>query len=329
MILTRTPLRISLFGGGTDLPAFYRNHQGHVLSGAIDKYIYVALKKRFDGKTRVCYSQTELVDDPKELKHDIVRETLVKCRLSGVDIVTFSDVPPHGCGLGSSSAVAVGLVHAIYALRDNHDYSKEELADEACKIEIDRCKKPIGKQDHYATAVGGVREWTFGPDLLAVGCFHHFTKDRPAITTLHERMMLFYTGIERDGDAILSEETANAPTHLRELLGLASMARLAGGKLWRGLAEDLGPLLHQAWTIKKTLAKGISSPQIDRWYNAAMNAGARGGKVLGAGGGGFMLFMANPMHHDAICKALPDLQYIPFRWDHDGSMVVYNGEGPR
>lgn len=323
MILIKTPLRISLFGGGTDLPGFCSRYSGHVLTGAINKYVYVAVKERFDGKTRVCYSQTELVDDPSELKHDIIRSALVKSKLRGVDVVTFSDVHHNGTGLGTSSALAVGMVHAIYALR-GIVCEQYEIADEASKIEIKSCKKPIGKQDQFACALGGVRELTFTPGDDQVGRYHTFSKFNQTVDVLNKQMLLFRTDIERNGDQILREQSNQIHDHVEDLKQMVRMAREAGNLLWRGRVSEIGPLLHESWLLKRSLANGISNSQIDEIYSIAREAGATGGKVCGAGGGGYMMFMASPERHKKIIAALPMLQHIPFQWDFKGTEVSYS-----
>jgi D-glycero-alpha-D-manno-heptose-7-phosphate kinase len=323
MILTKTPLRLSLFGGGTDLAAFYKRSPGTVFGGAINKYIYVALKPRFDGKTRACYSRTELVDNPSDLEHDIVRTTLLKAKISGIDFVSFSDVPPDGSGLGSSSALTVGLVNAISVLEGTRElYEQNELAAEACKIEIDECHKPIGKQDQYFAAMGGVREFTFESS----GEVNHTVANRLNAHNLREHLLLLHTKLPRQSDSLLIEQQANtlsSDVTFRTLQAMAQMAGDAADKVRRGDLTQLGEMLDTAWKLKKTLANGISTTQIDTWYEKGKEAGAQGGKILGAGGGGFLVFFAAPNKHANIIAALPELPPISFDWDHSGTQVVY------
>jgi len=326
MILTRTPMRLSLFGGGTDLPAYYRLSPGRVLGGAIDRYLHVTLSPRFDGKTRVSYSQTELVADPRDLQHDLARAVLVKAKVSGVDVAFFSDAPPDGSGLGSSSALTVGLIHAIYALQ-GVQCEPYELAEEAAKIEIKQLQKPIGKQDQHHCARGGLHEFTFD-HFGAVGAYRC---DESATASLERCLLLFYTGQQRGSDAILTEQGENIE-HSNEarmtLFRMAELARRAGYEVARGMGHLVGELLDESWALKKTLATGIASEQIDAWYAQAKKAGAVGGKVLGAGGGGFMVFHAPPERHAAIIAALANLRHVPFRFDREGTKVVYSAKSP-
>jgi D-glycero-alpha-D-manno-heptose-7-phosphate kinase len=324
MFLTRTPLRISLFGGGTDLPAFCSKHPGHVITGAIDKYVYVAMKKRFDGRIRACYSTTEIVDRAADLKHDRIREVLLHTGIEGVDVVSFSDVPPRGIGLGSSSAFTVGLLHAAYACLGVKK-ERYELAADACRIEIEKCGSPIGRQDQYATALGGLRELTFTPGTDTVGTFE-ITNRILSWSELHSRLLLFYTGLERNGDAISSETSRNAsesPEAVASLVALAALANKAGNCIYHFLIDRLGPMMDEAWRLKKCCASSISNPDIDRWYAKAREAGAWGGKCCGAGGGGFMVFMAPPRKHADVIAALSDVRHVPFGWDCQGTQLIY------
>lgn len=326
MILTKTPLRLSLFGGATDLAAFYQRSPGSVFGGAINKYIYVALKPRFDGKTRACYSRTEIVNHPSNLEHDIVRTTLLKTDTSGIDFVSFSDVPPDGSGLGSSSALTVGLVNAISVLNGTRaSCEQEELAAEACKIEIEECHKPIGKQDQYFAAMGGVREFTFESS----GAVSSQVAYRSHAHNLLKHLLLLHTKLPRQSDLLLKEQrenTLSSEATFRTLQTMAEMARSAAEKVFRGDFDELGEMLDTSWKLKKTLANGISNTQIDRWYEKAKEAGAQGGKILGAGGGGFLVFFAPPSKHANIIAALPDLPPISFDWDHSGTQVVYQAQ---
>jgi D-glycero-alpha-D-manno-heptose-7-phosphate kinase len=216
----------------------------------------------------------------------------------------------------------VGLVNSVYAMRNVHP-EQYELAAEACKIEIKYCHKPIGRQDQYATALGGLRELTFKPGNDLVGTYLVPQQgDVPRL--LRNQMLLFDTGIGRDGDAILAAECQSIGDHTATLLAMAQMARDAGEILGRGRIDELGPMLDEAWQMKKSLAVGISNPQIDTWYAAGKAAGATGGKVLGAGGGGFMLFLASPNRHEQIVAALPELHHVAFDWDYTGTTVVFS-----
>jgi D-glycero-alpha-D-manno-heptose-7-phosphate kinase len=332
MIITRTPLRISFAGGGSDLPAFYEQEQGAVVSTAIDKYIYITVNPKFDHKIRASYSVTEIVDTIDELKHELIREALHLLGIKeGIEITSISDIPSRGTGLGSSSSYTVGLLNALYAYR-GHMAGAERLADEACHIEIERCRKPIGKQDQYIAAYGGLQYIRFNPDGSV------FTD--PVICSpttrkrLQTRLLLLYTGLTRNADDILSEQTHETKSNEAKRASLRYMVSLAH-QLCEALSQDdidaFGEILHAGWLEKRKLATNISNPHIDDWYERARAAGAIGGKLLGAGGGGFLLLYADPAHHPDICRALPELRPIPFHFCPQGSKVIYveeNGYKP-
>ena len=324
MIISRTPLRISFAGGGSDLPAFYRNEPGAVLSTAINKYIYITLNRKFDEKIRASYSVTEIVDSIAEIKHELIREGL---RLAGVDggieITSISDVPSRGTGLGSSSTYTVGLLNALYAFKGQHA-DAARLGREASRIEIDICGKPIGKQDQYIAAFGGMQFIQFNPDgtvfVDPVVCLPD-TKQR-----LEQWLLLLYTGVTRSADGILAEQSRNTESDEDKREALRAMVAIAR-QLRRALSDNdlrsFGELLHQGWLEKRKLAGGISSPQIDAWYETARRHGAIGGKILGAGGGGFLLLHAPPEKHAQISSALPKLKPIDFRFEPQGSKIIF------
>lgn len=324
MIVSRTPLRVSFAGGGTDLPAFYNDEPGAVLSTAINKYIYVTTNRKFDRKIRVSYSVTEIVDKVDDLKHEIVRESMRLLGIGGgVEITSISDIPSSGTGLGSSSTYTVGLLNALYAYAGRHA-GPERLAREACQVEIDIIGKPIGKQDQYAAAFGGISYIQFNPDgtvfVDPIMCAPE-TKAK-----LQSRLMMFYTGMTRSADNILAEQSKNTVSDgekkraLRRMKAQADEARLA---LENNNLEDFGHILHEGWLLKKGLAGGISNPQIDGWYETARAHGAAGGKILGAGGGGFLLVYAPEEQHLAIEDALTDLRKTPFRLEPQGSKIIF------
>ena len=324
MIISRTPLRISFAGGGSDLAAFYTRQPGAVVSTAIDKYIYITVNKKFDRKIRASYSVTEIVDSVDELKHELIREALKLVGLDGgIEITSISDIPSQGTGLGSSSTYTVGLLNALYAYTGRH-VGAERLAREACRIEIELNHKPIGKQDQYIAAYGGLKFIQFNPDesvfVDPIICQPEIREE------LQRRLLLLYTGLTRSADAILQEQKANTESDpsrqqaLQTMVQLAQELRLA---LCRNDLDTFGELLHQGWLAKKTLASGISSEAIDRWYATARAQGAIGGKVLGAGGGGFLLLYAPPERHPAIERALPELRPVPFRFEPQGSKIIY------
>jgi len=323
LIISRTPLRVSFVGGGSDLPAFFEREAGAVVSTTIDKYVYVTVNPQFDGRIRARHSRTEIVDRVEDLGHDLIRSAL---QLTGIDaaveITSISDLPSQGTGLGSSSAFTVGLLNALYRHR-NVPAAAERLAREACEIEIDRCGKPIGKQDQYIAAYGGLRFITFATDGTVetepILCARA-TRDR-----LQERLLLLYTGMTRSADPILAEQSvnlrANAVTHaaLGRMVGLARQMRDA---LNRDDLAGFGEVLHANWQEKRRLASGIATAVIDAWYDTARTHGAIGGKLLGAGGGGFLLLDAPPERHADICGALP-LRPVPFRFEPHGSRIVH------
>lgn len=332
MIITRTPLRISFAGGGSDLPAFYEKERGAVVSTAIDKYIYITVNPKFDHKIRASYSVTEIVDTVDEVRHELIREGLRLLGIEqGIEITSISDIPSQGTGLGSSSSYTVGLLNALYAYL-GHMAGAERLAREACYIEIDRCGQAIGKQDQYIAAYGGLQYIRFNPDGSV------FTD--PVICSLdtrkrlQSRLLLLYTGLTRRADDILTEQTRETRSNEDKQASLRRMVNLAD-QLCEALGHDeidaFGEILHTGWLEKRKLASGISNDWIDAWYERARAAGAIGGKLLGAGGGGFLLLYADPAYHADICHALPELRSIPFHFCPQGSKVIYveeNGYKP-
>lgn len=322
MIITQTPLRIGLVGGGTDLPAYYREHGGRVLNCAIDKYIYVIVKQRFDDDIYVNYSQKEIVSRVEDLQHDLVREAMHMAGVrTGVEITTLADVPSAGSGLGSSSAVTVGLLHALFAYQ-GRQVSGEELADRACAIEIDRCGKQIGKQDQYIAALGGIRDIRFGPGDRVVA--EEVVVPTARRRLLQDQMLLFYTGITRSATTILEDQTANVPNILPELHLLKDLAGAAADGLRRGQVSAVSDALRASWEAKRTLAPGVSTGQIDSAVGAALEAGASAAKVSGAGGGGFLLVTCDAEHQRDVRKRLAAMRELPIKIDPLGSRVVLN-----
>lgn len=316
MIIVQTPLRASFFGGGTDFPDFYLKEGGCALTMAINKYIYVIVKPRFDSNVRLTYTQAEIVKNSGELKHDIVRECLKQVTLTnGVEIVTIGDVP-GGTGLGSSSAVTVGTLKALHAYT-GHETGAEQLAQEACSIEREVLHKPIGIQDQYICAYGGFRFLEFKQD-------GQVTHRKLPIGKLPERLLLFFTGITRDSGIILQTQTKNIPKNRKILIEMKKMAYQAVETIEKGNYDTFGKLLHKSWQLKKKLAKSISNPKIDGWYQKALDAGAIGGKVLGAGGGGFLLLYCPNGSKEKIRTALSKLTEIPIEPEPDGAKVILN-----
>lgn len=323
MIITRTPLRISFTGGGTDLPAFYKNGYGAVVSTSIDKYIYITVNKRFDDSIRVSYSQTEIVNHVDELKHDIARECLRMVGISGgIEITSIADIP-SGTGLGSSSSFTVGLLNALYTYAGER-LSAGELANRACQIEINVLGHPIGKQDQYAAAYGGVNYFTFerSGDVQR----EKILVSDNNLRNMNRKLMMFYTGIRRSADGILSRQSQETKNKMEVLKFMRDQAnRMRDGLVQKGFTPDFAKMLDEAWQKKKSITSGISNPEIDELYQKAISAGATGGKLLGAGGGGFILLYCDEPYQPAVREAL-GLRELDFEISLNGSRVVYFAE---
>ena len=322
MIITQTPLRIGLVGGGTDLPGYYIEHGGRVLNAALDKYVYVIVKQRFDDDIYVNYSKKEIVSRVEDLEHELVREAMQMTGVtSGVEITTLADIPSAGSGLGSSSAVTVGLLNALYAYR-GHQVPAAELAERACTIELDRCGKPIGKQDQYIAAFGGIRDIRLGPgDEVVAGELGLSAAERRAF---QQQIMLFYTGITRSADPILAEQNANVAATLPQLDLLRDLAGFAVERLRDGDVDGVGAVLRESWEAKRKLASGVSNDWIDEAVTRALNAGASGAKLTGAGGGGFLLVICPPERQRTVRGSLAELREFPAGLDHLGSRIILN-----
>lgn len=324
MIISRTPFRISLCGGGSDLPSFYEKHGGCVLSTAIDKYMYISVHPSFDAKTTALkYSRTEIVQDLDRIEHEYFRVMLKKFKVHGVELTSTADVPA-GTGLGSSSSFTVGVLHSLYAYIGKY-VSKEKLASEACQVEISDLKQPIGKQDQYAAAYGGLNFYTFCQD----GSVHvePLIMKSEKYEQLQENLLMFYTGDTRSASSILKEQGKNVVSGSKESSQI-KMCRLAGNmreELYKGNIDAVGEILDQSWQLKRTLACGISNPQIDEYYDIALKNGAVGGKLLGAGGGGFLLFYVKGESKKRLRKALPLIE-MPVQFDGQGTAIIYVGQ---
>ncbi len=322
MIIVQTPLRTSLFGGGTDFPGYYLQHGGCVLSSAIDKYIFVTIKKRFDKKLRVGWTRTEMVDKVDDIQHELIREALRMTGIcEGVEITTMGDIPSAGSGLGSSSTVTVGALHAMYALQ-RELVMAEQLAKEACEIEIDILGKPIGVQDQYIAAYGGLRfiEFKTSGEIVA----NRISLDTNTLRRLNNNLFLFYTGVTRKADSILSEQKDNIRSRESVLGEMKEIAHQACDQLQKGNIDAIGDLLHESWQLKKQLASRITNTDIEDLYQAARKAGATGGKVAGAGGGGFLLLYCPSEKQENLRDALHQLQELPFNLGQDGSKVIFD-----
>ena len=322
MIIVQTPLRISFFGGGTDFPAFFMQEGGCVLSSAIDKYIFVTIKQRFDSKLRIGYTQTEMVNEVDQIHHELIRESLRITRIDrGVEITTMGDIPSEGSGLGSSSTVTVGSLHAMYAYL-GEIVPAERLAREACEIEIEKLKRPIGIQDQYIAAYGGLRFLEFLPNGQVTTEKIHLSSE--AQRALNNNFMLFFTGMSRDSSTILKEQVGNLKHRLNELREIKHMAYEARCAIETEDFDVLGVMLHQSWELKKRLAGTISNSRINEMYQTARGAGAIGGKIAGAGGGGFLLLYVPFEHQNKVRTKLIGLQELPFRLEADGTKVIFN-----
>ncbi len=323
MIITQTPLRISFFGGGTDFKDYYRlNKGGAVLSTAIDKCIYVIIKKRFDDKIYINYSRKEIINRVDEIKHDLVRETMRKTGIEkGVEITTLADVPSEGTGLGSSGSVIVGLLNTFY-LYQVQSQPAAILARQACQIEIDILKRPIGKQDQYSAAFGNLNLIKFNPDDTVT--LQQLSIDEEIKRELEANLMLIYTGITRRSSDILSKQKKNIKDKISVLNDIKDMVEEGKEYLIKGKLDDFGKLLHQGWERKKILAQGINNPRIEEIYQAARKAGAVGGKISGAGGGGFLLLYCSLEQQSRVRKALKNLRELPFRFEKEGTKAIFN-----
>lgn len=328
MIITRTPLRVSFFGGGTDLPAFYLREQGAVVSTSIDKYVYITINKLtpyFRHRILLKYSQSELVDSVDDIRHPIIREAM---KMTGVvdrvEITSMADIPA-GTGLGSSSAYAVALLHALHTFKGEF-VSAARLAEEACEIEIQRLKDPIGKQDQYIAAYGGICHIRFNPDesvfVDPVICAYETKR------ALEEHLLMFYTGVTRSAGEILNVQRTATADKMEVLIRMRDLCTEALHVLRQGKSLNrFGELLHESWQYKRTIVDTISNDAIDDYYERALAAGALGGKLLGAGGGGFLLFYVEKQNQHRVREALCNLQELPFHFEPQGSKVIYVSDG--
>ncbi|MEO8357692.1 MAG: GHMP kinase [Chloroflexota bacterium] len=322
MIIVQTPLRISFFGGGTDFPSFFMEEGGCVLTSAIDKYIYVTVKERFDSKLRIGYTQTEMVDNIDQIQHELIREALRTTGIhSGLEITTMGDIPSEGSGLGSSSTVTVGALNALYTYL-GEIVSAEKLAREACSIEIDTLKKPIGIQDQYIAAYGNLRFLDFLPDGQVN--IEKVLLDTESRRALNDRFLLFFTGVSRRADNILREQKENIKDRIPVLREMKQMVYEARKVLTNCDFDAFGLLMHESWKLKKRLADTITNDNINDLYELARRSGAIGGKITGAGGGGFLLLYVPYEKQSAVRNALCELQELPFRLESDGTKVIFN-----
>ena len=325
MIISRTPIRISLVGGSTDIANFYRQYGGEIISTAIDKYISVRITRRRNSQIAInTPDHHETVSDPDHIQHPLIREAVRRTGVTGgLSITVTSDIPSRGCGLGSSSALTVGLLNALYAYR-GIEMSTETLAQQACEIEIERLKQPIGKQDQYIAAYGGLRRIRFNKDESVDTQAIPVTPE--TVAHLEENFTLFYTGIQRRAETILNKQKRSASPQtllqIKELVPAFYDVLVKGNH--DGCLSKVGPLLHRGWNLKRSLCDSISNPMLDTIYERAIAAGALGGKILGAGGGGYFLFYAPTEKQGTVTAALSDLglSRLAFRFEPKGSQLI-------
>lgn len=323
MIISQTPLRVSLAGGGTDLPAYCERSEGRVLSLAIDKYIHVIVQERFDDQIHVNYAKRkEVVSSILEVQHPLAREAMkIAGMTGGFEVTTLADIPSEGSGLGSSSTLTVGYLNAFHAFM-GRQVDAETLARQACDIEIGRLKKPIGRQDQYIAAYGGVRLFRFGRSgRVTVEAVDVRTK---TLRELENGLLLYFTGKTRSSDALLSEQGKRMGAQRGSMDRLRDLADIARRSLLDGDADGIGRALDTSWKIKRALASGMTDPEIDGFYAQAKRHGALGGKLTGAGGGGFFVLYAPEVKRAKLRAALKDHREMPIALEPDGSKIIFN-----
>jgi D-glycero-alpha-D-manno-heptose-7-phosphate kinase len=321
MIIVQTPLRISFAGGGTDLPSYYQRQGGFVVSAAIDKATFVIVSARYDDKIYLNYSRKEIVDDLTEIRHELVRETMKVAGVrNGVEVTLLSDIPSGGSGLGSSSSFTVGLLNALHQYR-GEQVGPDRLAEEACEVEIERCGKPIGKQDQYIAAFGGLNAFSFEPNgTVARQCLGITDEQRRKLSA---NLFLFYTNQTRSADEILSEQSRRTPENLKQLDELKRLGNLAKDAIVTGNFNRIGEILDESWSLKRTLAAQIATDRIDQMVQKAKEAGA-GAKICGAGGGGFVLAYCPTTKHEQLLERMKQYRRMPVALDQYGSRVIFN-----
>jgi D-glycero-alpha-D-manno-heptose-7-phosphate kinase len=323
MIISRTPLRMSFVGGGSDIRAYYQHGFGAVISTAINKYVYITVNKRFTDNIRVAYSKIEYVKTVDEIEHNLVREALKMTGLTkGLEIAYLSDLLPahEGSGLGASSSIVVGTLHALHAFKGEY-VSADRLAQEACRIEIDILGHPIGKQDQYAAAFGGFNHIRFNADETVFVDPIIFKKDIK--DKLNKNLIMFYIGKQVTSGDILTEQIKKTELNLQVYDKMVQQVRELEDALRNNDLTKFGEILHQGWMYKQQLASKISNPVINSYYEKARDAGAIGGKILGSGGGGFFLFYCEEEKQDSVRRALHDLKETPFAFEASGSRIIY------
>lgn len=322
MIISATPFRIEFAGGSTDIEYFYRNQPGHVLNATINHYVYVCINPKFDKSIRVSYSKTENVRSTKDLQNTRVKVALEHFNIKkGIEVVSIADIPTQGSGLGSSSSFLVGLLNALGRYTHKH-LSARELAELACKLEIKKLGEPIGKQDQYAAAFGGLN--------LSVFYTNGRVEIKPIFLSptmqksLEDHLLLVYTGITRSASEILSKQKESIRNKMPILKKMGKLAKLAAEYLERGDLKNFAKILEEEWMIKKNLSSDITNEQTDNMYKIARASGAWGGRISGAGGSGFMILIAPPSNHQQIKQALRKYLFVPTKFTEAGSVIIFN-----
>jgi D-glycero-alpha-D-manno-heptose-7-phosphate kinase len=315
---------MSFTGGGSDIPSFYEKYGGAVISTAINKYVYVTINKKFDSGIRISYSKTEEVDSIFEIEHKIIRSTMQFMNLNGgIEITSIADIPSKGSGLGSSSSFTVGLINALNAY-NGIQTSAQSLADLSCIIEIIHCAEPIGKQDQYAAAYGGFNLIEFNKDSSVL--VSPIICDPNTLNTIESNILVFYTGITRSASDLLVKQTEEISESTKKqdiLKKMVDLTYLLKNEICNNNLNNFGEILHENWVLKKLLTKEISTTKIDYWYKRALDAGAIGGKLLGAGAGGFLMFYASQDKHESIIKSLSELRQININFEKFGSRIIF------
>jgi D-glycero-alpha-D-manno-heptose-7-phosphate kinase len=326
MIITRTPLRISVAGGGTDLPSYYRRFGAELISAAINKYIFISINKSFRPDYQIKYSKYESVDAIDAIDHPVVREALRLHRMPpALEITSVADIPA-GTGLGSSGTFTVGLVRALHAMQRQH-VTAADVAAEACRIEIELLGQAVGKQDQYIASFGGLSSLTFNPDDSVSVAPLKLAEE--TLSDLEENLLLFFTGYSRAATDILNEQdkrtTQNDAEMIENLHFIKELGQRIKAALETGDTIRFGELMHEHWLVKKQRSSNMSNGTIDRWYEIGRDAGAIGGKMVGAGGGGFLMFYTRDRTETRKAMAAEGLSEVPFRFDHDGSTTIFRG----
>jgi len=323
MIISKTPLRVSFFGGGTDISSFYNREFGCVISTSIDKYVYLLIHDSFHEKNVIVYSQREYARNIEDIKNTRIKETMKKTGvMSGVEVHSLSEVP-SGTGLGSSSSFTVGLLNLFYAYNNKY-VSNYELAKEACEVEIDILKEPIGKQDQYGAAVGGLNFIRFMEDGSVE--IEPIRASKETLKKIDDHLIFFYLDKDRSASKILKEQNEIISNNMSKFETMKKMKEITlkmKEELNRNNIDNFGKMLHESWLLKKSLTDNITSPEIDEIYEKGINAGAEGGKVLGAGGGGFMMFYCDPDKQQALKETLKDLREFKINFEKEGTKIIY------